>query len=122
MKRRAPEEETEAIVARNLRAARIAAGMTQAQLAEAIGVTNESLSRAERGTILPTVRTLARAATVLGTSIDALAGRVPVASKSAPSSGDARRIRLQRLVAVLDDRAVRRLLGLVELLPRERPR
>jgi transcriptional regulator with XRE-family HTH domain len=121
MARLPPDEDKEAVVARNLRAARRAAGLTQAELAEAVGITNESLSRAERGTILPTVRTLSRLATVLGTTLDALAGRVPPAlGEGPPSTADARRMRLQRHLAALDDRTVARLLALVELLPRKR--
>jgi transcriptional regulator with XRE-family HTH domain len=115
--------ESENIVGANVRAARLSRGMTQAELAESIGITIESLSRAERGTILPTVNTLGRLATVLGTTIDALAGRGHSRETSSARAlrprpvGDADRSRLQRLVDGMDTKAVKKLLALAELLP-----
>ena len=52
--------------------ARMAAGMTQGQLAEAIGCTQKDVSRWERGTHAPRVETLAKMAEALGCSIDNL--------------------------------------------------
>ena len=114
--------ESENIVGTNIRAARLARSMTQAELSESIGITIESLSRAERGTILPTVNTLGRLATVLGTSIDALAGRTigrsaASAARSARPAGDPDRARLQRIVDDLDKKAVKKLIAIAELLP-----
>ncbi len=97
--------------------------MTQAELAESIGITIESLSRAERGTILPTVNTLGRLAGVLGTSIDALAGRtntrelLAVRALRPRPMGDADRSRLQRIVDDLEPKSVKKLLAIAELLP-----
>lgn len=46
--------------------ARIAAGLTQKELAERMGTTQPAVARLERGERLPTVDTLYRLATVLG--------------------------------------------------------
>ncbi len=97
---------------------RLAHGLTQAELAEAVGLTIESLSRAERGTILPTVNTLGRLATALGTTIDALAGRERRTTEPSRSRRrEPERRRLQHLVETLDLTAVRRLLAVAEMLP-----
>ncbi|MFM2151819.1 MAG: hypothetical protein RL199_254 [Pseudomonadota bacterium] len=116
--------ESENIVGSNIRAARLARGMTQAVLSEQIGITIESLSRAERGTILPTVNTLSKLASVLGITIDALAGRTHareltvVRPQLRPRpAGDPDRSRLQRIVDGLDTKSVRKLLAIAELLP-----
>jgi len=96
---------------------RLAHGLTQAELAEAVGLTIESLSRAERGTILPTVNTLGRLATALGTTIDALAGRERISVDSTRARRrEPERRKLLTLVETLDMMAVRRLLAVVEML------
>ena len=46
--------------------------MTQARLAELAGVTQQSISRIERGEVTPRVTTMYDIARALGTSIDAL--------------------------------------------------
>lgn len=43
---------------------RIAAGMTQAQVAEKLNISNEAVSRMERGTIMPTVARLIQLAEI----------------------------------------------------------
>lgn len=53
-------------------AARLAAGMTQGQLAEAVGCTQKDISRWERGVYSPRVDVLVKMAEVLGCSIDEL--------------------------------------------------
>lgn len=55
-----------------LTAARMAAGMTQKQLADAIGCMTKQISRWERGHNVPNAGTLARIAQVLGCSMDDL--------------------------------------------------
>lgn len=55
-----------------LRAARQAAGMTQAQLAEAIGCKQKDVSRWEAGLIEPGVLTVKKMAQALGCSMDDL--------------------------------------------------
>ena len=54
-------------------AARRRAGLTQAELAEASGVTDETISRIERGRYEPAVSTLIQLADALDTGIDQLA-------------------------------------------------
>lgn len=48
---------------------RVLAGLTQAQVAEILGVTNEAVSRMERGTIMPTVARLIRLAEIFGCDV-----------------------------------------------------
>lgn len=55
-----------------LRAARKAAGMTQAQLAEAVGCTQKDISRWESGLHEPGALTLKKMAQALGRSMDDL--------------------------------------------------
>lgn len=43
---------------------RVAAGMTQAQVAEKLNISNEAVSRMERGTIMPTVARLIQLAEI----------------------------------------------------------
>ena len=106
-------------VGAQIRRRRKTKGMTQAELAEAVGVTVESISRAERGTIQPTVATLGHIAQALGTSIDALAGATEPTlgeASAARSKAPAELVRLERLLRKLDQRALKRVLGLVEML------
>ena len=55
-----------------LKAARIAAGMTQQQLAAAAGLTQKDISRYESGKHEPGALTLKRLAQALGCSMDVL--------------------------------------------------
>lgn len=55
-----------------IRAVRIAAGMTQQQLADALGVAQQSVTRWETGEREPRVSTLRRIAAVLGCDVTAL--------------------------------------------------
>ena len=55
-----------------LKAARQAAGMTQGQLAEAIGCRGKDISRWENGHVEPGVLTVKKKAQVLGCSMDEL--------------------------------------------------
>ncbi len=64
-------------LADNLRSTRLARGMTQSALAEALGVSDRAVSRWERGDSSPDVTLLARLAVVLGVSADALLGVDP---------------------------------------------
>lgn len=56
-------------LSRNIAARRRALGLTQAQIAERLGVDTETLSRFERGKHLPSLATLERLAQVLATTI-----------------------------------------------------
>lgn len=52
-----------------IRAARLAAGMTQQQLADALGISQVSVTRWETGEHEPRVSTLKRIASVLGCNL-----------------------------------------------------
>ena len=60
---------------RRVQDARKKAGLTQAKLAEAAGVTDETLSRLERGKFAVAPETLLAVADALGASLDGLTGR-----------------------------------------------
>jgi predicted nucleotidyltransferase len=59
----------------DLAAARRAAGLTQAELAERIGTTQAAVARLERGRVEPTVRTMRRLADVLSLVFEVHPGR-----------------------------------------------
>ncbi|MFM2152261.1 MAG: hypothetical protein RL199_696 [Pseudomonadota bacterium] len=59
-------------VAQSIRQARESAGLTQARLAEAAGIAEQSLSRVERGAYEPALSTVWAIAHVLGVSLDEL--------------------------------------------------
>ena len=61
----------------NIRRARVACSLTQAALAEALGVSDRAVSRWENGTSAPDVALLARLALTLNVSADALLGVDP---------------------------------------------
>jgi transcriptional regulator with XRE-family HTH domain len=116
MKRSRQAEGTD--VGQRIRTMRRARNLTQEQLAEAADVTVESLSRAERGTILPSVLTLAKLARALRTSMDVLAG-----NEAPVTPPDGRRdypelTRLKRQLDELDRGTVAHLLAIVDRLPR----
>lgn len=56
------------------RTARLQLRLTQADVAELVGIASEVYGRLERGFMLPSVETLAKLASVLGTSADELLG------------------------------------------------
>jgi transcriptional regulator with XRE-family HTH domain len=99
-----------------VKAARSRSGLTQAGLAEAAGVTDETVSRIERGAYEPAVSTLVALADALRVPLDVLVGR------AAPSPGRSRVPPLARRlidsVAALTPEAMSALLRLVLLLPR----
>ncbi len=64
-----------------LRAGRSAKGLTQAKLAEAVGVSNNYISMLERGQKLPTIDTLIKLAKAADTSVSELLGDVKVADE-----------------------------------------
>jgi len=113
-------------LARRVAAARLRSGLTQAQLAEASGVTDETISRIERGRYEPAVSTLFRLAEALEVSLDRLAGdparegggRAGHAKSRAPRLSPVVR-RLRARIDVLTPEAQRALLALAEQLPTE---
>ncbi|XXF81688.1 helix-turn-helix transcriptional regulator [Myxococcaceae bacterium GXIMD 01537] len=70
------------------RSARMRAGLTQADVAERVGIATEVYGRLERGRMLPSVPTLWRLCSVLRTSSDEFLGLSGVAGVSLP--GEAR--------------------------------
>jgi transcriptional regulator with XRE-family HTH domain len=64
-------------VARAVRQHRVAAGLTQAELAERAGLAFETISRVESGREPPSLRTAVGLADALAVSIDAVVGRDP---------------------------------------------
>jgi transcriptional regulator with XRE-family HTH domain len=61
-----------AVVAARVREARARVSLTQASLAEAAGVTDETISRIERGAFEPALSTLVSIADALGVGLDGL--------------------------------------------------
>jgi putative transcriptional regulator len=107
---------------RRVRQARRERGLTQSALAEAAGVTDETIGRLERGTFEPALSTAAAVAEALGVTLDGLVWP----SRLRDVASAPRRIGppLRRLVAraeVLTPAALRALVRLAELLP-TRPR
>lgn len=116
--------ETGADLAKRVAAARLRSGLTQAQLADASGVTDETISRIERGRYEPAVSTLFRLAEALDISLDRLAGepaREGGGTRRAPSavspsvSPIVRRLRAR--IDRLTPDAQRALLAIAERLP-----
>jgi transcriptional regulator with XRE-family HTH domain len=112
--------ETGADLAKRVSAARLRSGLTQAQLAEASGVTDETISRIERGRYEPAVSTLFRLAEALDISLDRLAGE-PVrdggGARRASSSVSPIVRRLRARIDRLTPDAQRALLAIAERLP-----
>lgn len=69
-----------ATLGRALRAARMRAGLTQADLAASVGIATEVFGRMERGKMLPSVPTLFRLCVALRSGPHELMGFAPVAS------------------------------------------
>jgi transcriptional regulator with XRE-family HTH domain len=102
--------------------ARQRAGLTQAELAEATGVTDETISRIERGRYEPAVSTLFRLAEALEVSLDYLAGEKDrERTERRPPSPSPIVRRLRTRIEALTPAAQRKLLAIAELLPEARP-
>ena len=102
------------MIASRVREARLAAGLTQAALAEAAGVSDETISRLEREAYEPAVSTLVALADALSLTVDVLIGRETSAARLPSSSPVARR--LAKRVEMLDGKAQHALLLFAELL------
>ncbi|WP_223640224.1 helix-turn-helix domain-containing protein [Corallococcus sp. EGB] len=85
------------------REARLRLGLTQADVAERVGIAMEVYSRMERGRMLPRAQTLRRLCDVLSVSADALLGVGPGSAqaqvRSPPRQEDS--LELRRLVRTL---------------------
>ncbi len=77
------------IIGQNVRAARNAAGLTQATLAERTGIRVPHISRLESGAKVPTLTTLDKVAGALGVTLCALV-MVPPPPKRTPRTGGRR--------------------------------
>ncbi len=62
---------------KNLRKLRISRGMSQQQLANVIGTSQQSINKYENHSVEPDIRTLMKLADLFGTTIDYLVGYVP---------------------------------------------
>lgn len=109
-KRATDRDELAKIFGDNLRAARVRRNLTQAQVAEAVSVSNEFYARLERGKALPSTGTLLALLAALAVTADELFGdaikptRLP---DSAVDSLPARRAKLARRILALDREAQR---------------
>jgi transcriptional regulator with XRE-family HTH domain len=105
-----------------LRQLRLAAGLTQADLAEKAGLVDATVSRIERGRLTPSIELVRRLAASLGTTVDdLLAVAVPPQSPGLRQS----EARLLAVVRDLDDagvddvtKALKTLLGVSKRLRR----
>jgi putative transcriptional regulator len=106
-------------VGKRVRDARVSAGLTQAGLAEAAGVTDETVSRIERGAYEPAVSTAVALADALGVSLDALTGRS--AARRPRQRGSPLVRRLAERAEKLDEKGVSALLQVALQLPIRTP-
>lgn len=97
-----------------VRSGRVRADLTQAALAEAAGVSDETISRIERGAYEPAVSTLIAIADALGLTLDGLLGGER--GRRAPSPRSPLVERLAETASRLDPPEVRVLLTMASLL------
>lgn len=83
------------------------AGLTQAEIAERLGISNDAISRMERGSIMPTVLRLIQFAEIFHCEASDL---LTESSTLLPDQSK----RLAALLAKLDDRERETLLGIIE--------
>ena len=97
-----------------IREARLALDLSQAELADAVGMTVESISRAERGTITPTIWTLLEMCRALETDIGALVGESPQKPGRSPKLE-----RALRLMSKLPEEELDPILDLIVVLEKK---
>lgn len=102
-------------LARRVREAREGARLTQAGLAEAAGLHDESVSRVERAAFEPSLSTVVALVDALGVGVDALLGREPLKRPAKEKISPAVR-RLADLAGRLPDDALGALLRMAEVL------
>lgn len=115
-------DELSRIFGDNLRAARRERDMTQAQVAEAIAVSNEFYARLERGKALPSAGTLLSLVKVLQVTADSLFGEAiaPLPIASTLDDLPPKRAELARRILDLDAEA-QRIVGLLLVYCEKRP-
>lgn len=86
---------------------RLSKGLTQAQVAEKIGVSNDAISRMERGTIMPTIKRLNQLATLFDCQTAELL------QQSSPLISDQSQY-VYELLAQLDDTDRLKLIAIIE--------
>lgn len=69
---------------KNLRKLRINAGLTQQELADAVGTTQQSINKYENHGVEPDICMLIKLADCLHTTVDFLVGHAPVSDQIAP--------------------------------------
>ena len=82
-------EDLKKIVAKNITALRVSAGMTQSDLGEQLLYSDKSISKWERGDALPDVIVLKKMSTIFGVTVDYLC-----LLYTSPSPRDGRRSRM----------------------------
>ena len=90
-------------IGQNVRKLRLAAGLTQATLAERTGIADATLSRIERNRLTPSLRLAGQLAEALGVAVDTLMGPVRKLPKAKVRRSEAR---LLAVVRDLDDAQV----------------
>ncbi|MCP2039897.1 transcriptional regulator with XRE-family HTH domain [Neisseria sp. HSC-16F19] len=103
------DSELGANIGKTLAKYRMLAGLTQAQVAEILNVSNDAVSRMERGGIMPTVARLIKLAEIFGCEVSDLL------TESSPLADDQAR-RLSALLARLDEEGRMELMDMVERL------
>lgn len=98
-----------------IRELRVQAGMTQAQLAEAADVTDETISRIERGAYEPALSTMMAVTRALGVGLEYLETGVVAGDGKHEQNPQVRR--LAERAEKLDPAAVKALITLAELMP-----
>lgn len=112
-------EELATSIGATARAAREALGLTQAQVAQRVGLVPLVYSRLERGKMLPSVPTLLRICDALDISADEALGRtVPQKGKRRPEEASENLRRLVTLGRKLDERQLEALVHVAQVMRR----
>jgi transcriptional regulator with XRE-family HTH domain len=93
-------EELASIIGSAARDARTHLGLTQAEVAEKLGIAHMVYSRLERGRMLPSVQTLLRMCSVLRISSDELLGTASAEEASRSAKGQSGSPKLRQLMGL----------------------
>lgn len=111
------DEEARRSIGTTARAARTALRLTQAEVANAIGMAPEVYGRIERGLLMPSVPTLISIALQLRVSPDALLGWAEVQSRVRPEAFE----RILALLESADETKLRRALAVLQAMLAKEP-